>query len=124
MKMMKYFSASLMALFILVNVMQTTAAPVKTKTLKMKVEFTCANCQAKIQTGLTKTDGVESAVADLKTKVVTITYDPAKTDKDKLVKVVEGLGYRTEFTAKDAPLSHECTDKKEDCSKKCDGMKK
>ncbi len=99
----------------------------KSETLKMKVEMGCAKCQAKIQSGLSKTDGVEKAVADLETKTVTITYNPEKTNKDKLVKVVEGLGYRTEFTSKDAKIGRECSDKGEmkgDCSKKCTGDKK
>lgn len=99
----------------------------KSTTLKMKVEMFCDNCQSKVQNGLSKAEGVEKATADLETKTVTITYNPELTNKDKLVKVVEGLGYRTEFTPKDAKIGHDCSDKgekKENCSKKCSGEKK
>ena len=87
----------------------------------------CAKCQAKIQSGLSKTEGVEKVVADLPTKTVAITYNPEKTNKDKLVKAVEAMGYRTEFTPKDAKIANECTDmgdKKSNCSKSCTGEKK
>jgi len=128
MKTIKYLATSMLMLFFMAGMMHVYAGTTtKSETLKMKVEMGCAKCQAKIQSGLSKTDGVEKAVADLETKTVTITYNPEKTNKDKLVKVVEGLGYRTEFTAKDAKIGHECSEKgemKSDCSKKCTGDKK
>jgi periplasmic mercuric ion binding protein len=126
MKAIKYIAASLITLLFLFGTMQTFAgAPGKSETLKMKVEMSCAGCQAKIQTGLNKTDGVEKAVADLATKTVTITFDPSKTNKDKLVKAIETLGYRTEFTAKDSKVGHQCSDKEEmKDGKHCTGDKK
>jgi len=128
MKVTKYVVTGMLILFFLAGLRQVNAGmTTKSETLKMKVEMFCANCQAKIQTGLSKADGVEKVVADLPTKTVTITYNPEKTNKEKLVKVVEDLGYRTEFTAKDAKIGHECSEKGEkkgDCSKKCTGDKK
>jgi len=126
MKTIKYLAASLVTLLFLLGTVQTYAGtPGKSETLKMKVEMGCASCQAKIQSGLGKTEGVEKAVADLATKTVTITYDPSKTNKDKLVKAIETLGYRTEFTPKDAKVGHSCSDKemKKD-GKSCSGDKK
>jgi periplasmic mercuric ion binding protein len=124
MKMIKFFSAGLIALFLMTGVMNSSAgAATKSQTIKMKVNFTCAGCQTKIQNGLGKTEGVEKAVADLDTKVVTITFDPDKTNKEKLVKAIEDIGYTTEFSSKDAKAGHDCSGKKEDCSKKCDGKK-
>jgi len=124
MKMIKYFSAGLVAIFLLTGVMNSNAGTSsKNQTVKLKVNFTCAGCQTKIQSGLGKTEGVEKAVADLDTKMVTITFDPEKTNKEKLVKAIEDMGYRTEMTAKDAKVSHDCSGKKEDCSKKCNGKK-
>lgn len=125
---MKYLAAGMLIVFFMAAYRNVNAGTTtKSETLKMKVEMFCSNCQAKIQSGLNKADGVEKAVADLETKTVTIIYNPEKTNKDKLVKVVEGLGYRTEFTAKDAKVGHECSEKgemKEGCSKKCSGDKK
>lgn len=127
MKAIKSLAAGMLILFFLTGLTYVNAGTtIKSETLKMKVEMSCGNCQAKIQTGLSKVDGVEKAVADLGTKTVTITYNPEKTNKEKLVKVVEDLGYRTEFTAKDAKIGHECLERGEmkDCSKKCAGGKK
>jgi copper chaperone CopZ len=127
MKATKYLAAGMLIVFFMAGLQYVNAgSSTKTVVLKMKVEMSCANCQAKIQTGLSKAEGVEKAVADLDTKTVTITYNPDKTNKDKLVKVVEGLGYRTEFTAKDAKIGHDCTKdgEKKDCSKTCTGDKK
>ena len=126
MKARNFIAAGMLIVFFMAGLMHAGATP-KSETLKMKVEMSCANCQAKIQTGLSKADGVEKATADLKTKTVTIKYNPDVTDKDKLVKVVEGLGYRTEFTPKDAKIGHDCSgegEKKENCSKTCTGEKK
>ncbi|MCX6252743.1 MAG: heavy-metal-associated domain-containing protein [Bacteroidetes bacterium] len=124
MKTIKHVAMSLVTLLFLFGTLQTNAGtPGKSETLKIKVEMGCGSCQAKIQSGLGKTEGVEKAVADLATKTVTITYDPAKTNKDKLVKAIETLGYRTEFTAKDAKIGHSCSDK-EMKEKNCSGGKK
>jgi copper chaperone CopZ len=128
MKITKYVAAGMLILFLTAGSRHVNAGITsKSETLKMKVEMFCGNCQTKIQKGLRNADGVEKAVADLETKTVTITYNPEKTNKDKLVKVVEDLGYRTEFTAKDSKIGHECSEKGEkkgDCSKKCTGEKK
>jgi periplasmic mercuric ion binding protein len=128
MKATKFLAAGMLIVFFMAGLQNLNAgSSTKTEVLKMKVEMSCANCQAKIQTGLSKAEGVEKAVADLDTKTVTITYNPDKTNKDKLVKVVEGLGYRTEFTPKDAKVGHDCTKEsgeKKDCSKTCTGDKK
>ena len=128
MKTMKYIATGIVTLFFLAGMMNSYAGSVtKSETLKMKVEIMCQNCVNKIQTGLGKTPGVEKAVADLATKTVTITYDPAKTNKDKLVKACEDLGYKTEFSAAGVK-GHECKDDKgakgAGCSKTCTGDKK
>jgi periplasmic mercuric ion binding protein len=129
MKTIKYLTTGVIALLLIVGMTRTYAGPAsKSETIKMKVEFTCAGCQTKIQNGLGKTEGVEKAVADLSTKIVTITYDPAKTNKDKLVKAIEGLGYKTEFSAAGTKPGHDCTDEKgpkgSNCTKTCPEAKK
>ncbi len=126
---MKNIAAGIFTMIFLAGIMNSYAGvATKSETLKMKVEFTCASCQAKIQTGLSKTEGVEKAVADLSTKVVTITYDPAKTNKDKLVKAVENLGYKTEYSSTTTKPGHDCKDEKgpkgSNCAKTCPEAKK
>jgi copper chaperone CopZ len=128
MKATKYLAAGMLIVFFMTCLKFANAGmSSKSETLKMKVEMSCANCQTKIEKGLNKTKGVDKVVVDLASKTVTITYDPDKTNKDKLVKAVEDIGYRTEFTAKDSKVGHECSgeaEKKEGCSKPCTGEKK
>jgi copper chaperone CopZ len=128
MKAVKYLTTGLLTLLLTLGIVQTYGNPgTKSETIKFKVEMKSSDCQSKVQTGLNKTPGVEKAVADLATKTVTITYDPDKTNKDKLVKAVENMGYRTEYTSKDAKLGHDCPDEKgmkSGCSRTCTGDKK
>lgn len=81
----------------------------KTEEIKIKVGFHCPNGKAMIEKELVKEDGVTSVVADLETKIVTIVYDPAKQNKDKLVAAIEKIGYTTEYTKEDTPVKKTCT---------------
>ena len=111
MKMVKYFYVTLLAVLFVAGSTKTITAQtsaLKTATLKMKVEVHCSDCKEKVTEGLKKVDGVKTVNVDVPTKMVEITYDPAKTNKDKLVKAVENIGYRTEFTPKDAKIKSSC----------------
>jgi copper chaperone CopZ len=110
MRIFKTFSASLTVIFLLSGFMMSNAqTPAKTKEIKIhKVTFDCGKGKAKIEQGLKQTDGVQTVVADIPTQTVTITYDPAKTDKDHLVKRIEQLGFYTEYTPKNAKIVHDC----------------
>ncbi|MBI5219927.1 MAG: heavy-metal-associated domain-containing protein [Bacteroidia bacterium] len=79
------------------------------KEIKIKTEFHCANGKATIEKEMAKVDGVKSVVADLETKVVTIKYDPAKQDKDKLAAALEKIGYKNEFTKPGTKVKSACS---------------
>lgn len=51
-----------------------------------------------IEKDLSGQDGVMAVKAHLRKKIVTITYDTTKINKDKLVAEIEKVGFRTEFT--------------------------
>ncbi len=78
-------------------------------TIKIKVNFHCANGKALLDKELVKVDGVFSAVADVQTKIVTIEYDAHKIDKDKLVAAIEKIGYTTEFSKEGTQIKKACT---------------
>ena len=105
MKKIRFILLTFMVLF----VTSTYAQTVKTEEIKIKVTFHCANGKALIEKELVKEDGVSSVIADLETKVVTIQYDPAKQNKDKLVAAIEKIGYLTEYSKNDAPIKKACT---------------
>ena len=104
--------ASFVAAFIIGLAAPSMAATLKE--IKIKVFMDCEGCKSKIEKELPKAEGVSKVSADLKSKIVTINYDPAKTNKDKLVAAIEKIGYKTEFST--APAKH-------DCSKECSGKK-
>lgn len=55
--------------------------------------MTCASCVRKIETVLSKTDGVVSAAVNFATEKVTIEYDSDKIGLDELQKTIKGIGY-------------------------------
>ncbi|MFN8210605.1 MAG: heavy metal-associated domain-containing protein [Bacteroidales bacterium] len=72
---------------------KTAGATATTKTFR--VSGNCDMCKTRIEKTL-KMDGVTSAVWDEKTKMVTVTFDPAKTSIDAMQKKVAAAGHDTE----------------------------
>jgi copper chaperone CopZ len=77
--------------------------------VKIKVFFHCANGKALIEKELIKEPGISKVVADLETKVVTVSFDSKKTNKEKIVNAIEKIGYATEFTPKDKKINKACS---------------
>jgi copper chaperone CopZ len=75
----------------------------------VKVHFHCANGKALLENRLNALNAVESAVADLETKVVTITYDPAVLTQEKLIELIEQIGYYTEFSDQSKKIKKACS---------------
>lgn len=69
----------------------------KTETMKCWVSMDCASCKAKIEKNIPFEKGVSDLQVDLPTKMVTISYKPAKTSPEKLEKALQDLGYKTEI---------------------------
>ena len=59
----------------------------------------CGACQNRVQTALTKTDGVREARVDLAKKSATVTYDEASVLPEKLVQVINATGYEATLPA-------------------------
>lgn len=85
---------------------QTVSEPV---TFKVKVFFHCANGKALLESRLGALKGIESAVADLETKIVTIVHDPAVITQEKIIEMIEQIGYLTEFTDPNKPIKKACS---------------
>jgi copper chaperone CopZ len=71
----------------------------QTETVKVWASMTCGSCVAKIEKNIAFEKGVSGLDVDLPTKMVTITYKPAKTSQDKLEKAIQKLGFKTEVIA-------------------------
>lgn len=77
------------------------AADAVTASFAVNPPMTCVNCENKIKTNLRYEKGVKKIVTSIKDKKVTITYDPAKTSPEKLIKGFKKVGYTaTEIPAK------------------------
>lgn len=53
----------------------------------------CKNCVKKVEANLPYEKGIKDMKVTLSDKTVWIKYDPAKTDKEKLAKAINKLGY-------------------------------
>ena len=72
-----------------------------TKTAGIKVWGNCETCQARIEKAA-KVDGVSKANWDSKTQILSLVYDPAKTNSDDIQKKIAAVGHDTEkFKADD-----------------------
>ncbi len=79
------------------------------KVEKIKTGFHCPNGKALIEKEMMKVDGVVSVVADVETKIVTIKYIDGKTNREKLVKAIETIGYTTEDTKPGTTINKACS---------------
>jgi copper chaperone CopZ len=67
-----------------------------TRTVVFRTSMHCDNCVKKITENMSFVKGVKDLKTSLNDKLVTITYDPAKTDETTLAKAIQKLGYTAE----------------------------
>jgi periplasmic mercuric ion binding protein len=67
----------------------------KSKTETFKVWGNCGMCKDRIEKAA-KDEGATTATWDIKTKMLTVTFDPAKTSVDALDKKLASVGHDTE----------------------------
>lgn len=72
--------------------------PCGDKVVTIEASMNCNGCKKTIETGLAKESGVKSVVADLDSKLVTITYDESKISDASLVKSIEKMGYKAKIS--------------------------
>ncbi|WP_425148677.1 heavy metal translocating P-type ATPase [Deinococcus sp.] len=98
-----------------------------TKTLELGVQgMTCANCGGRVERGLKKVKGVESAVVNLATERATVSYDPATTTPQALLDKVKDVGYQPVTASLDLGVTGmtcaNCVGRVERALKKVDGV--
>ena len=74
---------------------QNTVKTASSKTESFKVFGNCDLCKERIENAV-KEEGASSASWDKDTKMLTVTYDPSKTSRDKLSKKLASVGHDTE----------------------------
>jgi len=88
----KTLTPLLMTVMLLVVSFNIQAAATKTVTLDIP-GMTCKFCPITIRKALEKVPGVTEAKASFDTKTATVTFDPAKTNTDELIKATTEAGY-------------------------------
>ena len=88
-----------------------TFAQTNKKTDTIKVYGNCDMCKEKIEGSLKKKDGIISKKWDVKTKMLTVTYDADKITIKQIGEKIASVGYDNEFaTATDSAYNglHHC----------------
>lgn len=80
---------------LVLGVVFSTAAnkPGKEKEVKIKTSAVCDMCKERIEKNLTLSKGITEAVLNLDDKVVTVKYNPKKTNETAIRKVITDTGY-------------------------------
>src|SRR5215217_9030922 len=98
-----------------------------TKNLTLPVTgMPCASCASRIERGLKKDGGVETAQVNLANEQATIIYDPQQVQPHDLVAAVERTGYGVISNQIDFPVTGmtcaSCVNRVEKALKKADGV--
>lgn len=84
------------------------------KKIEIKTSAVCGMCKSTIGKALSKETGVTTSKLDVKTKIVTVTYDPSKTSPEKIRKAITMAGY----DADNMPADSSAYNKLDGCCKK------
>lgn len=101
-------------LFFINGIAQTQEIPKASKkdnTFIVNVDFHCGGGKSRLESGLSKIEGVQEVVADLETKNVTIKHNSKTVTTEELVLAIEKIGHRTEYTPEDRKVKSACTHK-------------
>ncbi len=82
--------------------------------LKVKTSSVCKICKGNIEEALSYEKGIKKSVLDVKTKIVTVTYNPKKTTPEKIRIAISNAGY----DADDVPANPKAYKDLEKCCKK------
>lgn len=63
------------------------------ETVKIKTSAVCEMCKERIERNLGLTKGIKTATLNLDDKVVSVTYNPKKTNVEKIKKAISEVGY-------------------------------
>lgn len=104
----------LLLVFMAVSFFTNAAFVGGTETIKIKTSSQCDMCKETIEKGMAFEKGVKKAVLDVETSILTVEYNPKKTNPDLIRKAVAATGY----DADDVPADKEAYDKLHSCCKK------
>lgn len=114
-KKVKMKNLGLVLVFIIVSLFsQAGFAEGKTKTISIQTSSQCEMCKETIEKGMAFEKGVKKANLDVESSVLTVEYNPKKTNPDLIKKAVAAIGY----DADDIPAETEAYKNLHECCKK------
>ena len=78
------------------NAQEPKNAVKKSVTVEFETDIDCAGCAKKVTNTIPYEKGVKDVQVDVATKTVTVTYDPAKTNNETLVKAFSKIKIKAE----------------------------
>lgn len=84
-------------------------ATAKDNTFIVNVDFHCGGGKTRIESGLKGIEGIKKVTADLTTKNVTIEHDSEVITTAQLVRYIERIGHRTEYTSPETKIKSACS---------------
>ncbi len=100
--------------FLFAGVTFTFAQDGKEAKAQIKTSAVCKMCKATIEKYLAYEKGVKSSTLDVPSKIVTVTYNPKKTDLAKIKQAINKSGY----DADELPADAKAYEALEECCKK------
>lgn len=119
MKSFKVFSMLFVAITMFMYSQTLNAQDASSKQVVYQVDIGCQACVDKINNHVSKDSGVESFTADLNSKTVTIKYNAAKTDAEKIQAAISEAGYTAKACTSTKNATSKCCDEKKTASKCC-----
>ena len=80
----------------------TAAGKKGTETVQFKTSAVCDMCKNRLEKSMAYEKGVQAATLDVPSKVLTVTYNPTKTNAEALRTAVQKTGYDADQTTADA----------------------
>jgi mercuric ion binding protein len=94
----------------ILTLLVTTAGGAATRTATFDVQgWTCGSCAAATRIALKKLEGVEEVKTDVQRTEAVVTYDDARVSPEKMVPMIERLGYKATLKAAAAPIKSPTT---------------
>ncbi|QHT65842.1 heavy-metal-associated domain-containing protein [Rhodocytophaga rosea] len=86
----------------------------KMEEVKIKTSSVCKMCKNTLEKSLSFEKGIKNSNLDVPSQVITVSYNPKKTDINKIKKAINETGY----DADELPADQKAYNKLEDCCKK------
>jgi copper chaperone CopZ len=90
---MKPFFFFLLAAAMAVMTNNTFSQKAADETIQIKTSARCGMCKKTLETQLPRYGGVSKVSLNVETKMLTVAYNPGKTNPDKIRKAVNDIGY-------------------------------